>query len=373
MKNRWPVKCANCGIEAPAGTEMTWTRPPGGKAKWWHIECPNGTKGPKGEEQGEEPKVDETSVETSKPAANGGDFMQGFANAILPFIEDKLKGKLDGEQVEAIVKRLIDGAIFPTVTTVKIEDPQTGDVKDCGIQHKQFPLLLKAMSARKDDGHYCNVLLTGPTGSGKTRAFEEACKVLGIRHGFVGAMESKYDLLGYKNSAGQAVCEEFEDFFVTGGGFAFEEMDSWGPQAQLGLNNGLANGKCAFASGTKNRSFDFRCVGMANTYGLGADAKYVGRSPLDAAFLSRFSAKIYWGYDEDMERALCKNRAWADRVIAVRHAAEKRGLQIVIDPRKTYEGAAYLEAGIDWPTVEEITLFAGMKPEHVAGIKGELS
>ena len=94
---------------------------------------------------------------------------------------------------------------------------------------------------------------------------------------------------------------------------------------------------------------------------------------MDAAFLSRFAAKIAWGYDEDMERALCPNKAWANKVIAYRHAAVKQGLQVIMDPRKTYDGAAYLAAGVSEAEVEEMVIFAGLKPEHVTALKAKVN
>ena len=383
FRNKYPgVVCCICDKAIAVGAEFSWDRTAkarGEIAKKWHIACDkNGTLDKvnvgmdmdKDEEESPKPKVE------AAPKPKGeGDFFEGLAERILPYIDGKITQSVDGieEKVDSAIEKKLDGMVLTKVNTVVIENKTTGETKDLGIQHKQFPLLMKCLGIRDKDGYHQNILLPGPTGSGKSKAFENAAKALGYRYGFVGMMDTPYDLLGYKSATGEAVTTEFEDFYTNGGCFVGEELDSWDQRAQLALNNALANGKCAFASGTKNRSKDFVFGGNANTYGYGGDHKYVGRNPLDAAFLSRFATKIAWDYYEDMERALSGNLAWAERVIKVRHAAVAQGLQAIICPRKTYVGAAYLAGGMDQATVEEIVLFAGIKKEQLAALKARVN
>lgn len=368
--------CSTCQLRINQGEMVTWNRRPNGATPVSDIVVP--AKGPIPWKAPITPPVTPltpTIARPTTPSTNGlGELL---ADAIIPYLDGKLNGLLNAEQVGRIVRQLapdiittvFDGMVFKTVNTVELKQPGEAVARDLGVQHKQFPLLLKAINARQSNGHHLNIWLTGPTGSGKTTSAKNAAEALGMRFGFCGAMDTSFQLLGYKDATGKVVETEFRDFYLNGGVYLLDEVDSWSPSALLALNGALANGECPFPDGTKPRHKDFVCPAAANTWGLGATNDYVGRCKLDAAFLARFVAKIHWDYDDALEIALCPNREWVTRVQKVRANAKARGLKVVISPRVSYEGAALLAAGISQSEVESITLAAGLSAQDWSNIR----
>jgi cobaltochelatase CobS len=109
---------------------------------------------------------------------------------------------------------------------------------------------------------------------------------------------------------------------------------------------------------------DSLIIATANTWGLGATADYVGRSKLDAAFLSRFPIRIHWDYDEKLEQQICGNVQWAKRVQKARRAAKKAGIKVIICPRISIGGAALINAGMDEDKAAKLTYLANLTPEQ---------
>ena len=110
-------------------------------------------------------------------------------------------------------------------------------------------------------------------------------------------------------------------------------------------------------------------IACANTYGLGGTADYVGRSRIDAAFLSRF-VKLAWDYDAALEIALSGNEMWSQRVISARARARVNGLKIMITPRDSQAGAALIEAGFSYDEAADMTYLAGLSIEQRKQIEG---
>jgi AAA domain (dynein-related subfamily) len=243
--------------------------------------------------------------------------------------------------------------------------------KVLGIQHESFPTLLKMVSARGADGHRLNVWLPGPAGSGKTRAAMEAAKALKLAFQFCGALDSAYALLGFTDVHGKTVRTPFREAYEHGGVFLFDEVDASDPSAVLALNAALANGHCAFPDAQVERHKDCCIIAAANTWGQGGTFEYVGRMKQDAAFLSRFVV-LPWSYDEKLERAISGNEAWAEKVQATRRAAAQRGVQVVISPRASTNGAALLAAGLTPEEVATATIRQGMDDATWASVRGDM-
>ena len=91
---------------------------------------------------------------------------------------------------------------------------------------------------------------------------------------------------------------------------------------------------------------------------------------MDAAFLSRFPVKLAWGYDEQLEAAMCGNAAWAARVQRARAAAAKAGLKVLIDPRVSMAGAALIAAGFSENEAANLTYLAGLSPAQADMLAG---
>lgn len=230
-------------------------------------------------------------------------------------------------------------------------------------QHKMFLPLLKLCKSRNRSGGRFNLWMTGPAGSGKTTAAMNVAKALGLPFHFCGAINDDYKLTGFIDAHGNLVRTPFREAFEHGGVFLLDEVDGCNPAVLLALNAALANGTCDFADGNIKRHDDCVIIAAANTWGLGATHKYVGRNKLDAASLDRFKM-IPWDYDEDMERDLSGNVEWCRKVQRMRANMMRAGIEAVISPRATYDGADMLAQGFSEAEVMECVVRKGMPNEQ---------
>jgi ATPase family associated with various cellular activities (AAA) len=248
---------------------------------------------------------------------------------------------------------------------VEVRDSE-GTAQTVTGAHPQLATLLRVMQARTPNGFPLQALLVGPTASGKTHACEQAAEALGLAFYLHGAMAMSHELMGFTDAGGNYHRTPFRDAFENGGVVLLDELDSWDSSVTLALNAALANGVAAFPDGMVRRHRDCVVVGAANTYGTGATAEYVGRTRLDAAFLSRFPVKLRWERDPVIENAIAGgNVAWAERVRAARERAASAGLKHLIDPRHTAAGAALIASGMTADQAAELTYQAGLSAEQV--------
>jgi hypothetical protein len=354
--------CRTCGELIPIGVRFTWTRTANQPSTFFHIDCT-----PDGLATETEETAATATQQTVTNGANG--WIDGLAQAIAPYLEQRLSQKLDRDGVEEIVQSMLDGAIFTSVTTVTIDNKVTGETKHVGMQHKLFPTLLNIVQAKTAKGERINTWLTGPAGSGKTTACDNTAKALGLEFFHVGAMDNEYKLMGFIDAQGRVVHTQFREWYLNGGVLCMDEIDSWLPAATLALNAALDNGHCAFPDGLMHRHPDAVAIACANTWGLGATNDYVGRMKQDAAFLERFPAQLEWGYDESLELAVAGNAAWVKRVQALRAKAKAKGLKVIISPRASKYGAALLANGMEQSLVEQLTVRKGMTAEQWESIQ----
>ncbi len=304
------------------------------------------------------------------PVASGGqDAMAVLATALLPHLEGRIGGGVDPAQVLDLIEQHLNGALLKTVTVVEVHDHVRQDIVDLGIQHRQFPLLLKMMGTRDRKGNRKNIWIAGPAGSGKTSAAAAAAEALGMRFGYNGAIDNPYGLLGFIDATGNYRRTEFREIFEHGGTWLHDECDGSLAQALLPINPGWANGFLMFPDGLVQRHKDCVIIAAANTWGHGATSTYVGRNRLDGATMNRFG-KLYWDYDEELELATSGNADWCKHVQRLRANARAKQLQVLITPRATYDGADYLAHGLTWAEVESITVAAEMSPDQWAMISG---
>lgn len=220
-----------------------------------------------------------------------------------------------------------------------------------GITHHAFPRIVRAMQALHPERR--NIWLTGPAGSGKTTAAKQLSVALTklldrtINYYFNGSIDTEYKLSGFIDANGNIVSTAFRTAWTTGGVYLFDECDGSMPGALLAFNGALANGAAPFPGSPLPipRHPDCYILAAANTWGWGGDANYVGRAKLDGAFLDRFPIKIFWGYDNILERAITGNDKWVDVVQAVRSAADTAQAKVLITPRSSQAGAELLAAG----------------------------
>lgn len=233
-----------------------------------------------------------------------------------------------------------------------------------GHFHPSFDKLLRACTARGVNGFAPNVWLAGPAGSGKTYAAMSVAKALDIPFHFNGALAMPHELLGFVDAGGTYHRTPFREAYENGGVFLFDEVDGSDNAALLALNAALANGLSAFPDKTVKRHKDCIIIAAANTWGHGATAEYVGRSKIDAAFLSRFPVRIGWNYDEELERNISGNSEFAARVQDARRKAAEKGLKILITPRHSEAGAALIAAGFTFKEAEEMTFLADLSRDQ---------
>lgn len=247
-------------------------------------------------------------------------------------------------------------------TIVHVVNTETATTRDMGIQHKNFPILLKAGQARTKDGHKLNIWLKGPAGSGKTTAAKHLAKALELPFQFNGAIATEFDLMGYKDAHGTYHTTAFREIFEKGGVYLFDEVDSSMPKAVLAFNAALANGVCRFPDGMIERHKDCLVLAGANTMGDGATNDYA-RQKQDKAFLDRF-VPMEWPLDENLETALASNSEWCTRVQHTRQKVADRSIKgHMISPRATFYGEALLAAGIGIDEVEKMCLKKGLTDE----------
>lgn len=282
-------------------------------------------------------------------------------------LDRKAVGEMISDRLHIVREELISkindvASRAPLVIEVRREGDLVGRVE--GRHHPKFATLLKAATARDASGHVPNVWISGPAGSGKTRAVSDACKALDIGFEHNGALSMPHELTGFIDAGGKFHDTAFYRAYGAACGYLFDEVDGSDNAALLALNAALANGHASFPCGPLERHKDNRIFVAANTWGQGATAEYVGRAKIDAAFLDRFPVKIHFDYDEELEREICGNPDWARQVQAARAKARSVGLKVAITPRASIGGAALLASGFSKQEVAEMTYLASLTPDQ---------
>jgi cobaltochelatase CobS len=295
-----------------------------------------------------------------------------LATAIAAAIQAALANSMNADAIAALVdSRIADALAGHGAGTLKVQLADTsGNVRETsGLVHKSFGDLVRIAAARKGDGKPVNIWLAGPAGSGKTHAGHALADLLGLPFYGMGAKQTGFDVLGYRDAGGAYHGTPFRQAFEHGGVLQLDELDSWDNEACMALQSAIANGFCQFPDAIVPRHADFLLIAGANTWGHGATADYVGRTKLDGAFLDRF-VKLDWTYDETLESALCGNAAWAARVQRARAKASEAGLKVIISPRASIDGAALIAAGFTADRAAELTYLAALSADQRAIVGG---
>jgi hypothetical protein len=157
------------------------------------------------------------------------------------------------------------------------------------------------------------VMLIGPAGTGKSFCAHESAGTIqteshpdGLPYGETpmtpGA--SRGDLLG-RHTLDGFITSQFVEIYSGGGVFNFEEIDASDPSMLIVVNNALASQTLFNSANGESyaKHSDFIAVATANTFGLGADAKYTGREKLDLATIDRFRmGRVLMTLDEELAR-----------------------------------------------------------------------
>ncbi|AUG81043.1 hypothetical protein CFP65_6387 [Kitasatospora sp. MMS16-BH015] len=272
--------------------------------------------------------------------------------AALPAAVDRLRAEL-AEATPPVVR-----VVLPTGRTVRLE----------ADTHRMLPELLVALRAR------CHVLLVGPAGTGKSMLAKHAAEALGqeLQTLSLGPTTPMSKVFGYYDAHGNYHDTPFRRAFEHGGVMLLDELDNGHPGLLGELNQALALRVCAFADGMVAAHEDFRLVATANTYGHGADHRYVGRQALDAATLDRFTV-LDVPIDEKLEHRLVlghapshqqEARQLLNEVRRLRRIVAEKGLPLVFSPRAGIDGARLLEAGASLDQVLRWRVTRGLSAAH---------
>ena len=308
----------------------------------------------------------ESAVETAETAAAPS----AFGEALWAEIEPRLGALIDRDEIARIAEAAARN-VAPITVEVKRED---GIVIDAGRQHEQFPTLIKMLSA------HVNVAMVGPAGTGKTRAAEEAAKVMGLDFypKSVGPSTEVGDLFGLKTATGDFSPGIVLEPFINGGLLLLDELDAGSGEALVALNTLLANGYASFPDGSvRQKSENFYCVVAMNTFGQGAAGAYT-RLDIDGATLDRLTF-LPWGYDRKLERDIAASMAnelrkpeivaWCEYVQSARDAAEMIDSHAIIGTRSIIEGAKLIGVGFTLAETAEARIWASIDPDESAKIK----
>lgn len=257
------------------------------------------------------------------------------------------------------IGELQDLVLKSNATSLTILFPNALEV-EIGTVHKDTNLLIQYLAAGM------HVFMTGPAGSGKSTGAEKAAQALGLTFGSISccSQDTLTRFLGYQDAEGHYHTTEFRKAYQNGGLFLIDEIDAGNPNILAVLNAALANSRCSFPNGMVERHEKFRCVAAGNTWGTGRTLQYVGRNALDAATLNRF-VMLHWDYDEALETVIAGLPAWSQYVQKCRAEVQKRGINYLITPRASINGAKLLRAGVKLEFVMRDVLFPNLDPDII--------
>ena len=326
---------------------------------------PKPEEAPGEDDDGEEsPKPEAPKPEAPKPAPSPVSGLDALLSGIVSTIVDARLAERPAVD-PAEIARIARAAV--SLVTVEIKAPGEEPKRVPGVHHRLFPALLKLAAARH------HVYLHGPAGSGKSTAAKACADALKLAFGSTGKVDSKYDLLGFRDAHGRVVRTPFREIWEAGGLFLFDELDRSDPSAVVALNNGLATGALDFADATVERHPDCVIIGGGNSTLRGADRLYTAAVSQDASVSDRF-VFLAWGYDEGLERALAGDDSgeWVNFVQNVRRASAALKVDLVASPRASIEGAKLLRLGFKRDEVEHMALWKGLDPASIAKIRANL-
>lgn len=335
------IKCPRCSGGINKGDEIeVYYLTNGGLRKWAHRNCVAGVPftAAKPEATSVLPQQDEPQQAGPQQAGPQTEGVEDNAKKVVEFIKGELSrihretlvdvGDRHAKSISALAEWMksqndetraqlaaevaeAKGKIVKTVHVVQQLDGTQVDLGD-EVFHTAIWRVKKLAEAR------LNVLLVGPTGSGKSHLCEQLARLMGLpRFGMIscsaGMTESK--LIGravpnIQDGTSRYQGTDFLEVYENGGVFLFDEMDALDPNMALVVNSALANSRLAVPDRSEKpyaiKHKDAIIIAAANTWGTGASRSYVGRNQLDEATLDRFRyGTVEMDYDVILEEKLC--------------------------------------------------------------------
>jgi len=269
----------------------------------------------------------------------------------------------DAERLLNVQARALDELQRQRPIVVQID--KRPPVKIEGRTHAQFPDLLEWLSV------VGRVILTGPAGTGKSRAAMQCAEALGLEFHLQTPFTQSYEYLGHRDAQGTFHESPTFKAYTRGGVLLMDEADSSAPDAFLSANPILdGNGFAMFGDGVLYKQHeDFHVILNMNTQGDGASMAYSGRNPLDGATIARFGGMLHWEVDAALEQSMAQGEdAFYRAVLAVRGLMTQRGILTVnATPRHVMIGAKLLQVE-RFKTRREYVLSSCLKNGAVAEI-----
>jgi len=209
-------------------------------------------------------------------------------------------------------------AALASARKIEVVLPNEKPTKVEGVTHEALEPALQLVSQGFP------IMLVGPTQCGKTTLAKQLAAALKLKFAAQslsgGMTEGK--LLGRqlprKGGAAEFVGTPFLHAYEEGWVFLADEFDAADSNVPVSINMGLANKEIWIPDRDEKpvakMHKNFRLIATANTFGFGADARYVGRNALDYATLERFGCGvIYMDYDKRIEAKLARKEIcdWA--------------------------------------------------------------
>lgn len=364
------VECDHCGhkLRRPRGKSFGPGGAHGGAAQGGgeQAQQASGGSGPEGGNAKEGPSVQDVlegaGMGQGTPQSGGGKpanplealIAETAKKAIAPGLE-KLAAKLlaemqrvaeqaqqqQGEQEERKPREL------KLSVTHKMPDASEATV-EIANPHPALAEVLRRLEALRQAGMPLNVLLVGPSGSGKTTLaaqVAEALKCAFSAQSYTSGV-TEGAIFGRPTLDGKFAEGAFSRAYESETVYLGDEIDGADPNVLLGLNTAIENGVLNLPHRQLKRHGSFVFLAAGNTFGTGADLRFVGRNQLDAAFLSRFAGGVVFvGYSRDLEERLVPEKTFRENFWLVRERVEQHKLRRVFGMRELVRGAALLRYG----------------------------
>lgn len=254
------------------------------------------------------------------------DFQKAYDH-VMDDLQDQIRdlGNQLTIKVDSAVKNTLTNELDKLRKPIIVDGVTLGEISLIDDTHVKLPQAVKLILIFKQ------LMLVGPTGSGKTTMAKQLAEAIGLKFAkySCNVESSKVDLIGYQKADGTYLNTTFLDFYENGGLYLVDEFDAMNASIALFFNGVLDRSSEILVplreeNPIAKKHSDFHIIFSGNTWGKGGD--YYGRDLQDNALLDRLKmSRLEIGYDEKLERAIAgKSYDW---FMTIRKHMEDEGVQ----------------------------------------------